>query len=196
MMHINNVAHVLQFGITHASSPNANIFYEPIGDSSLINSRSHFKMPNGKTLGTYIPFYFGTRMPMLYVIQNGFNMVQALGAEKIVYCVSTVQRMIDHNLPFVFTDGHAVDGFTAFFDNKDIQNIINLIDKTAIDAKYWKQENDNDLKRRKEAEFLVETDIPPEAIAYWIVYNEVAKKELLNKGIPENLIFIKPNCYF
>ena len=104
--------------------------------------------------------------------------------------------MIDHNLPFVFTDGHAVDGFTAFFDKEDIQNIINLIDKTAIDAKYWKQENDNDLKRRKETEFLVETDIPPEAIAYWIVYNEVAKKELLNKGIPEYLIFIKPNCYF
>jgi ssDNA thymidine ADP-ribosyltransferase, DarT len=196
MMHIDNVPHVLQHGIAHASSPNANTSYVPIGDSSLISSRSQFKMPNGKTLGLYIPFYFGARMPMLYVIQKGFNTVPSVPPEKIVYCVSTVQKMIDHDLPFVFTNGHAVDGFTEFFDKKDVQNIDSLIDKPAIGAKYWKQDNDNDLKRRKEAEFLVESDIPPEAIVFWIVYNEAAKNELINKGVPANQIYVKPDYYF
>ncbi|MBK8554454.1 MAG: DUF4433 domain-containing protein [Lewinellaceae bacterium] len=124
MMHIDNVPHVLQSGITHASSPNANDAYVPIGDSSLISSRSQIEMPNGKTLGSYIPFYFGVRMPMLYVIQKGFNMVQAVLPEKIVYCVSTVQKMIDHNLPFIFTDGHAVDGFTAFLTKRVLKTLI------------------------------------------------------------------------
>ena len=196
MMHIDNVPHVLQHGIAHASSPNANTSYVSIGDSSLISSRSQFKMPNGKTLGLYIPFYFGARMPMLYVIQKGFNTVPSVPPEKIVYCVSTVQKMIDHDLPFVFTNGHAVDGFTEFFDKKDVQNIDSLIDKPAIGAKYWKQDNDNDLKRRKEAEFLVESDIPPEAIVFWIVYNEAAKNELINKGVPANQIYVKPDYYF
>lgn len=196
MMHIDNVPHVLQAGITHVSSPNANPAYVPIGDSSLISSRSQFEMPNGKTLGSYIPFYFGVRMPMLYVIQKGFNMVQAIPPEKIVYCVSTVQKMIDHNLLFVFTNGHAVDGFTEFFDKEDVQNIDTLIDQQAIRAKYWNQDNDNDLKRRKEAEFLVESDIPPEAIVRWLVYNEAAKTELRSKGIPENQIVAKPEYYF
>ncbi len=196
MMHIDNVPHVLQHGIAHASSPNANTSYVPIVDSSLISSRSQFKMPNGKTLGLYIPFYFGARMPMLYVIQKGFNTVPSVPPEKIVYCVSTVQKMIDHDLPFVFTNGHAVDGFTEFFDKKDVQNIDSLIDKPAIGAKYWKQDNDNDLKRRKEAEFLVESDIPPEAIVFWIVYNEAAKNELINKGVPANQIYVKPDYYF
>ncbi len=196
MMHIDNVPHVLQHGIAHASSPNANTSYVSIGDSSLISSRSQFKMPNGKALGLYIPFYFGARMPMLYVIQKGFNTVPSVPPEKIVYCVSTVQKMIDHDLPFVFTNGHAVDGFTEFFDKKDVQNIDSLIDKPAIGAKYWKQDNDNDLKRRKEAEFLVESDIPPEAIVFWIVYNEAAKNELINKGVPANQIYVKPDYYF
>ena len=196
MLHIENVSHVQQHGITHLSSPNANPAYVPIGDGSLIGSRSQFKMPNGKTLGSYIPFYFGARMPMLYVIQKGFNMVEAVSPEKIVYCVSTVQKMLDHNLPFVFTDGHAVDGFTSFFDEKDVENIDSLIDKKAILAKYWKQDNDNDLKRRKEAEFLVEADIPHEAIICWIVYNEVAKNELIQRGIAANLILVKPDYYF
>lgn len=196
MMHIDNVSHVLQNGITHVSSPKANATYVPIGDGSLINSRSQFKMPNGKTLGAYIPFYFGFRMPMLYVIQKGFNGVPSVPPEKIVYCVSTVQKIIDYQLPFVFTDGHAVDGFTTFYSQLDVKNIENLIDKPAILSKYWKQDNDNDLKRRKEAEFLVESDIPPEAIVRWIVYNEAAQKELINKGVPPNLILAKPDYYF
>ncbi|MFZ4634978.1 MAG: type II toxin-antitoxin system toxin DNA ADP-ribosyl transferase DarT [Saprospiraceae bacterium] len=196
MMHIDNIPHVLQNGITHASSPNANAAYVPIGDGSLISSRSQFKIPNGKRLGAYIPFYFGVRMPMLYVIQKGFNMVPSVPPEKIVYCVSTVQKMVDHQLPFVFTNGHAVDSFTDFFEEKDVKNIDKLIDKDAIDAKYWKQDNDNDLKRRKEAEFLVESDIPPEAIVCWIVYNRATKTDLIHKGVPANLIRVKPDCYF
>lgn len=196
MMHIDNVPHVLQHGITHAASPNANASYMPIGDGSLISSRSQFKMPNGEKLGSYIPFYFGVRMPMLYVIQKGFNNVSSLPPEKIVYAVSTVQKIIDHQLPFVFTNGHAVDGFTEFFEEKDVENIDNLIDKAAIRAKYWKGENDNDLKRRKEAEFLVASDIPPGAIIGWIVYNQAAKTKLINKGIPANQIHVKPDNYF
>jgi hypothetical protein len=196
MMHIDNVPHVLQHGITHATSPNANAAYVPIGDGSLIGTRSQFKMPNGKTLGAYIPFYFGVRMPMLYVIQKGYNGVASVPPEKIVYCVSTVQKIVDHQLPFVFTNGHAVDGFTEFFEEKDVQNIDDLIDKSAIRARYWKEENDNDLKRRKEAEFLVESDIPPEAITSWIVYNQTARTELMNKGVPANLIHVKPDYYF
>ncbi|HOY05179.1 MAG TPA: DUF4433 domain-containing protein [Saprospiraceae bacterium] len=196
MLHIKNVAHVQQYGITHSSSPIANPDYIPIGSGSLIGSRSQFRMPNGKTLGAYIPFYFGTRMPMLYVIQRGFNMVPAVPPEKIVYCVSTVQKIIDHNLPFIFTNGHAVDGFTSFFEEKDVENIDSLIDKNAILSKYWKQENDNDLKRRKEAEFLVAADIPPQAIVCWLVYNQAAKDELLHKGLNESLILVKPDHYF
>lgn len=152
--HIENIPHILQNGITHVSSPNNNSNFVPIGDYSLISNRSSFVIPNGKKLGEYIPFYFGVRTPMLYVVQNGFNAVKATPAENIVYCVTSVARIIYHNLDFVFTNGHAVDGFSRFYFPDDIQNIEAILDKNAIGSKYWKDESDLDLKRRKEAEFF------------------------------------------
>lgn len=63
MIHIENIPHLLQFGITQASSSNANLDYITIGDGSLISKRNETRIPNGRWLGEYIPFYFGTRMP-------------------------------------------------------------------------------------------------------------------------------------
>jgi hypothetical protein len=196
MTHIGNIPHILKYGITHIFSLNTNINYIPIGDPSLISNRNSFLMPNGKTLGQYIPFYFGTRMPMLYVIQNGYNGVSTTKPEEIVYCVSNVHQVISHNLSFVFTDGHAIDGFTTFHDAEDISQISSIIDEKAIQAKYWKDDNDLDLKRRKEAEFLVENDIPASAIIGWIVYNSAAKSRLLEMGIADSKILVKSDLYF
>ena len=196
MTHIENVPHILEYGVAHVSSAHANKNYKTIGDDSIISTRYHFVLPNAKKLGDYIPFYFGVRMPMLYVIQKGYNSVQVTPAKDIVYCLSSVQKVVDHGLPFVFTDGHAVDGFSGFYEQKDLPDIDKILDKEAINATYWHKDDDLDLKRRKEAEFLVETDIPTTAIIGWLVYNEKAKECLLAMGIPEKKIYVKPDCYF
>jgi hypothetical protein len=81
MTHVENIPHILQHGITHVDSVNQNQQYAPIGDSGLINTRHRFVLPNGNKLGDYIPFYFGYRMPMLYVIQKGFNGVTLTAPE-------------------------------------------------------------------------------------------------------------------
>ena len=86
MTHIDNILHLLQNGITHRNSPNHNPKYITIGDTSLINTRDtkQVSVDNGDfldfnvptiSLGDYIPFYFGVKMPTLYVIQNGGNFV-------------------------------------------------------------------------------------------------------------------------
>lgn len=196
MTHIENIPHILQYGITHVDSPNTNTVYIPIGDSSLISRRNDFTIPNGRTLGEYIPFYFGVCMPMLYVIQKGFNGVRATPTEEIVYCITSVQQIINHLLDFLFTDGHAVDSFSSFYSLADINNIDQHIDQNAINRKYWKDENDLDLKRRKEAEFLVGNDIPNTAILGFAVYNETAKNRLIGFGIGANKIIVKTGFYF
>lgn len=38
MTHIKNIPHILKYGITHKNSPNANPYYEEIGDISLIST--------------------------------------------------------------------------------------------------------------------------------------------------------------
>ena len=196
MTHIDNIPHILQYGITHIGSSEANSSYIPIGDSSLISRRNDLDLPNGRKLGEYIPFYFGVRMPMLYVIQNGFNVVKVTPAEEIVYCITSVQQIINHQLDFLFTDGHAVDSFSTFYSFADINNIEQLIDLNAIKSTYWKDENDLDLKRRKEAEFLVGNNIPSSAILGLAVYNERSKNRLIGFRISEKQIIIRTGFYF
>lgn len=196
MTHIENIPHILQHGITHSSSPNANRSFVPIGDKSLITTRSQFPLDNGKLLGDYIPFYFGTKMPMLYVIQKGYNFVKATPADEIVYCVTSVQKVLEAKLEYIFTDGHAVNSFSTQYNSKDIGEIDKLLDMKAIHAKYWNDENDLDLKRRKEAEFLVLGDVSNTAILGYVVYNESIKQKLLTFGAREAMVHIKSQAYF
>lgn len=82
--HIENIPHVLEFGITQKNSKNANPNFIKIGDLSLIENRDNktvtidngdFSNINSKSikLGDFIPFCFGVKMPMLYIIQIGGN---------------------------------------------------------------------------------------------------------------------------
>lgn len=96
----------------------------------------------------------------------------------------------------MFTNGHAVAWISTVFGPDQINNIDQLVDFSAVRVRYWNTENDLDLKRRKEAEFLVGSDIPVDAIVGYVVYNEAAKQQLLNMGIQENKIIIRNECYF
>lgn len=196
MTHIKNIPHVLQYGITHSNSANKNPNFVPIGDVSLITTRNNTILNNERLLGEYIPFYFGVRTPMLYVVQKGFNMVAPTPAEDIVYCVTSVQKIIDKKLDFVFTDGHAVDSFTSQFTSEDINNLNIILDWNAIKAKYWRDDNDLDLKRRKEAEFLVSGDISIHAILGYLVYNQNSKDKIINFGVNAEKVHIKSEFYF
>ncbi len=196
MTHIENVPHILVHGITHRNSVNGNANFTPIGDPSLIWTRDRFLLENGKHLGEYVPFYFGTRTPMLYVIQKGFNGLVPTPAHEIVYAVTSVQQIINTGLDFVFTDGHAVDSLSSQFSNNDITNLDTLLDWHAINATNWKNETDLDLKRRKQAEFLVLGDIPSQAVLGFVVFNQEANKRLLEMGVQPNKIYINNKHYF
>lgn len=196
MIHIENIHHVLQYGITHRTSPNANVDFIPIGDNSLISRRNSIILNNGKLLGDYIPFYFGARSPMLYVIQKGFNGVKKTLPENIVYCITSVYEILISQIDFIFTDGHAIDSFSTEYSKNQINGIDDILDYTAINAFDWKDESDLDKKRRKEAEFLLSQDLSANHILGYICYNNNAKSKLLEYGIDEDKIVVKPNCYF
>ncbi len=197
MTHIKNIPHILKHGITHISSASKNKNYVAIGDGSLISVRGDFAIPNGKMLGEYIPFYFGPKMPMLYVMQKGFNGVTPVSPSDIVYCIISVQAIHTAGLNYIFTDGHAVNGFSEFYYPKDMKKIHSIIDFKAISSKYWKDENDLDLKRRKEAEFLVEGDIPVNLIGTFAVYNQrIAIQIKKMAGYNGQSLIVNPNYYF
>lgn len=196
MTHIENIPHILQYGITHKNSNNYNNNYVPIGDNSIISTRNHFKLNSGKTIGDYIPFYFATRTPMLYVIQKGFNGVLPTKPEEIIYCVTSIQQILNSDLNFIFTDGHANNHLTSEFSKNQISNAENILDFNAISSRDWIDENDLDKKRKKEAEFLLENDLPLDSILGYICFNKNAQEKLISFGIETKKIVIKPQHYF
>ena len=206
MTHVDNIPHILEYGITHRNSPKANKNYISIGDSSLIDNRvsTERNITNGSEeiietikIGDFIPFYFGFRTPMLYVIQNGFNGVIKREPNEIIYCVTNVQHVIENDLLFYFSDGHTTNKeFTKIFNSSKISEINNIIDFEATKFKYWKSDSDLDLKRRKEAEFLVKDDVPNSCILGYICYSESVRAKLLKLGINEKQVVVRENYYF
>ena len=201
MTHIENIPHILQFGIVHHSSSNRNPNFVSIGDWSLIDYRS--KKPvfvGNKTiiLGDFIPFYFGVRMPMLYVIQHGGNFVEkARKAEEIVYVVVPLEKIVGSGSLYYFSDGHATDSLTTFYDANSIKELPSIIDWDAVKSRFWSGDGiETDIKRRKQAEFLVKEDLPANSIVGFVCYNDKAKNQLVSYGIDGQRIKVFPNAYY
>ncbi len=205
--HVDNIPHIFRYGITHRDSPNANPFYRAIGDSSLIDTRNNKRIcvNNGQftnssrkiILGQYIPFYFGIRMPMLYVIQHGGNSVPtAVPPDDIVYLVCRAVDVIKEETEFYYTDGHATEFLTSVYDVSHIQLLPDKIDWQAVKAKYWGGSENLLLKAKKQAEFLVKHDIRPELIHALVCYSSSSKDKLVEMGVDERKIKIYPDAYF
>lgn len=208
MIHIENIPHVLQHGITHKKSENTNPNFISIGDTSLIDSRStrEVLITNGNlsnvnsyniVLGNYIPFYFGVRMPMLYVIQIGGNFVEkATPPGKIIYLAYDLMRIVESGNSYYFSDGHATDNFTTFYDNSKIDELPKIVNWNAIRTKYWGGAENLNLKRKKQAEFLVSNDLPEDGIFRYVCHDNSAKERLESMGIAEERIKIYPKAYY
>lgn len=197
MTHINNIPHILRCGIVHKRSPLSNPNYVPIGDRSLIDTRTSKIVQvhqQNITLGDYIPFYFGVRMPMLYVIQHGGNFVpRPVPPEDIIYVVVSLASVFLSGQNFYFSDGHAIDSLTKFYSNDDIKNLPSIIDWSAVQAIQWTEPT---IKRKKQAECLIEGDVSVTHIIAYVCYNANAKKRLMQMGVPEEIIKIYPKAYY
>jgi hypothetical protein len=208
MTHIHNIPHIIIHGVTHKISPHANPHYVSIGDVSLINTRNskQVRISNGNvssamgpviTLGNFIPFYFGVRMPMLYVVQHGGNFAEkASPPEEIVYLTCKILDVINSGILFYFSDGHATDGLTNFYDQSKVAKLPSILDWSAIKKQYWGGTDNLETKRKKQAEFLVNSDVAPKYLADFGCYNNTAKEYLLSVGIAEEKIKVVPNAYY
>lgn len=193
--HIDNIPHIRDCGIVRSDSPRRSPNFVSIGDRSIIDFRSKSDV-KGYRIGNFIPFYFGPRSPMLYVIQHGYNGVARVCPENIVYCVVRIADLIAGDIDCVFTDGHAVSKLTKFYPKERLSDLNNIVRYDDVYSSVWSSEYDIDLKRRKEAEILLTNDLPPKFICGFVVYNETARLKLIKAGINPEMIIVNSNYYF
>lgn len=173
MTHIDNLRINLKVGLY---APNARRYpeYINIGDETLIEQRGVFTLPvaPGGVLGDYVPFYFGGCSPMLLNIKTGHRGIKQRDQREIVYLCSHIDMIAQACPEYCFTDGHAKDRLTAFYNQL---SDLDKIDWRAVDLKYWAStEDEPDNMRRKQAEFLVKTHVPLSCLSGIIVLDDIA----------------------
>ena len=117
--HRANLPWVLGNGLHCASSQQRDPAFVSIGNPDLIGKRTHRLVPAGPggTLSDYVPFYFTPRSPMLLNIKTGYNGIRQRRNDEIVVFVTYVPKLMQNNIPFVFTDRHAYLATARFFSD-------------------------------------------------------------------------------
>jgi hypothetical protein len=151
----------------------------------------------GGVLADYVPFYFTTRSPMLYAIKGGFVQHFRGRQSDVIYLVSTAEAVAASDLKWCFTNGHAVEGVTEFYDGL---NELNQVDWDVIQSWSWKNTlSDLDRKRRKQAEFLVHRRVPWELISQIGVLNRGkadSVAEALAGAAHQPSVTVEPDWYY
>jgi hypothetical protein len=107
----------------------------------------------------YVPFYFGPRSPMLYVIHKGSVPTYTEGQEPLIYLVSTVEAIAATGAACLFSDGNCASAITQVYS--DLALLDTAVDWVVMRARMWNDTADDpDRKRRRMAEFLVHKQVP------------------------------------
>jgi hypothetical protein len=132
---------------------------------------------------------------MLYVIQHGYNGVQRVDAENVVYLVVRLDELVSNDVDCIFTDGHALSSLTNYYTKDKLPIIDKIVRYDDVYSSRWDSDTDLDLKRRKEAELLIKNDLPVQFIKGFVVYNEQAKVKLMAMGVDPVKITVRPEYY-
>jgi len=181
---------------------NSNVFdpnYVEIGNSDLIQKRHHHPVKHamGGTLGDYVPFYFTPFSPMLLNIKTGWHGIHQRPSDEIVILVSSLHRLRELNIPFLFSDMHAYMEPAQFFS--DLVDL-DKIDWGILQRRDFKRDQ-NDLGKidRYMAEALVRGSMPVEALRGLVCYNEAVESPLKTlvegTGLPLTTL-VRPSWYF
>lgn len=196
--HLDNLSSILQAKGLQAKKQ-IGVNHINIAHSNLQERRATTRVPCGLdgSIHDYVPFYFAPRSPMLYSIHRGNVEGYAQGQEPVVYLVSTIQEVAATQQYFAFTDGHPVVFPSCFYENLAE---LNKIDWIIMKARYWADvPEDQDRKRRRQAEFLVHSFFSWQWIKEIGVINQTMEKqvqEVLQKHSINTTLSIHPEWYY
>lgn len=199
IVHRDNLPWIFRNGLYCRNSANFDPNFVTIGNSDLIDRRASRLVPiapNG-TLSDYVPFYFTPFSPMMYNIYTGRTGVVQRTKDEICILVSTLHRVNDLGVPFVFTDRHAYTQLAQYSSSiSDLPNI----DWPLLRARnFTRNPEDPEQIERYQAEALVYQHLPVAGLLGVICYTDKVKTMLENDAASAGIkldIRALPNWYF
>jgi len=165
IVHVANVPWILEHdGLFCRSAQEQDPEYVNIGNTDLIERRARRQVPipPGGSLSDYVPFYFTPFSIMMYNIKTGYGSITKRTNRDIVIFVSSIHRLSELALPFIFTDQHAYPVDTNFYNRVED---LDRIDWRLLQCRNFKTDDDDPGKQlRYQAEALVHQRAPLQAL--------------------------------
>jgi hypothetical protein len=197
--HIENVPWLLENGVHCRSSTERDPNFREIGNPDLIAKRARRIVPvaPGGSLSDYVPFYFTPHTPMLFNIKTGHHGTQQTPMSEIVILVSTLHKIVENGIRFVFTDRHAYLQAAQF--KTDLVELDVIDWKILADRDFRRDPNDPGKIERYQAECLIYRRVPVSTFLGVACYNSQAESRL--RGFLETAglslkTAVKPEWYF
>jgi hypothetical protein len=199
IVHRDNLPWIIENGLHSGNSTVQSNDWVNIGNPELTDKRSRHPVPlapNG-FLNDYVPFYFTPFSVMLKNIHSGRGGVQRRDNDEIVILVSSIHKVQDLALSYLFTDSHAYYRWTSYYNEiKDLDKI----DWPLLQQRDFRRDPDDPAKfERYQAEALVHLHCPVSALLGIVCYSEETKvvvDQLLNeKGISLD-VYARTGWYF
>jgi hypothetical protein len=151
----------------------------------------------GGDLADYVPFYFTPYSPMLLNIKTGYGGIQQRPNHDIIILVSSLIKLEESGIRYVFTDRHAVLAAARFFSRRAD---LGQVDFGILQRRDFKtDENDPGKKERYQAEALAYQLVPMEALWGVVCYTESVRPEVeaaISSARVSVPVFIRPDWYF
>lgn len=196
--HRDNVPWILEHGLHAATGEVLDPNFKNIGNPDLIGRRAQrlVTVGPGGTLIDYIPFYFTPFSIMMLNIHTGYN-VKQIPNEEIVILVSSLRRIAELGIQFVFTDQHAYPIVANYFT--DLDDLAH-IDWDLLNRRDFKHDPDDPGKKeRYQAEALIWKCLPREGLLGVCSYTEAVdagiRTELAKRKIQMQTI-VRRGWYF
>lgn len=197
--HRDNVPWIIANGLHAKNGALSDPNFRPIGNRDLIAKRTDHPIAGGRrgSLSDYIPFYFTPFSMMMLNIHTGYNGVPKVSNEELVIIVSSLRKVAEMSIDFLFTDQHAYLGMAEHYNQLDH---LDRIDWAILQNRDFKRDNDDLGKTdRYQAEALVWKHLPIEGMLGVCCYTEgvrgAIKAEAEGLGVTVS-IFKKSEWYF
>lgn len=197
--HHRNLPWILEHGVHCRTSPGQDPNFVNIGNMDLIDHRATRPVPCAPVgfLNDYVPFYFWTHSVMLFQIHKGSVDGVNVRQGEIIYLISSIERLAELGIPFLFTDGHAYPSNTTYFT--DAAELTKLDWGTIKSKDFKKRLDDPDRSRRYQAECLVHRCLPVKALLGVACKDETGltsiQQEIAMRNIPLKA-GTRPTWYF
>lgn len=198
IVHRDNLPWILDNGLHCASSDMQAPQYVNIGNADLIDKRRNRCVPIAPAgfLADYVPFYFTPFSVMMKNIHSGWS-VQQRSNDEIVILVSSLYRVEQLGLPFVFTNAHAYPDWTDYYS--DLANL-GEIDWSILQRRDFKRDPDDPRKmERYQAEALIHHHLPITGLLGIMCYTDAMKERIEQDVAARGLtlsVHARPGWYF